>query len=1321
MTAKLTMAVWAPPRRAFCSSWGGVCSLLTVVVIAFALLCCSAPRAFGDQIISPSGEGAGQTRWPTGAAVDFSTGTLYVADRKNNRLSIFDAAGVFVKAVGWGVRNGANEFQECTSATKCRAGLPGGGRGQFGEPISVAVDNDPASPSYRAVYVTDSANYRVQKFDSDGHFLLMFGGGVNHTKVAEGAPVTDQNVCPVAPDDICGTGVQGFTEGQFNQNIGTGSPLTEILVSVGTAGTVFVADSYTPPTPGQASYKARVQRFTPEGTADGPQLVNEEGYVIALAADSNTGEFYIYAGRSYFPGIQHRVLKFDPAGSVVGETLLSIGADVLGVDESSNLFVGLSDESILEVNPSGEYARRFGYGAFLAPITAIAPFGGGTYVGEREEIGGGDRVLHLDYPAPGPIVFPEACKPNPNGNGKATLVAEVNPEGKETTARFQYVERTSYESEGGFSSPNVKETEDSDPFGPDFDLHKVAVQADVVPETEYACRAVAANADGTGEGEVGFFKSLPPLEIGPTWASGVGTEEATLNAEVNPLGIPTSGFFEYVDAATYAKDVEELGPEHGFDHAKKAPAPAEPIEFGALSEFKAGAATIAGLEPATSYRYRIVATDVLISPDPPPNEVFGPTKTLRTYAQGAGTLPDGRAFELVSPGQKNSAEVAVVDLAGGVYLQENSGRIQASSGTGEAVTYTSFTSFGEAEGAPSSSQYLSKRTASGWITENVSPKGFIKDPVQPPYRGFTPDLGFGAFYTDEPALTPEAQEGNLNLYLRDGRDGSVQALTTEKPTLVANQGFCTGFAGASAEGSRAFFAARGAMAGAPAGEGFSLYEWSAKDGLGLVSVLPDGNPAPPVSASLTLGSGTGFGALGSTCSMGQGIAKNAVSEDGSIAFWKYGGKYLTSEQPLFARIGGEETIQLDAKEAEAKGPSGQGRFWAATPDGSRAFFTAPGRLTVDAKGEGRLYRYDTQARVLTDLTPGKAAPEVQGVIGASDNGEYLYFVGKGALTGEEESPAGQKAQAGSNNLYLWHEGEGLRFIATLSGRDESSWSSVPTGTNGLRGRVTPDGRHLGFLSVETQALAGYDNRRSPGGGCEPIEHNKVGGNNSLCAEAFLYSAEGDELTCVSCDPSGARPVGPAELPSWSNPLEGPRFLSDDGSRFYFESRDPLSSADENGGVRDVYEYEALGKGSCTAQDPGFDPASGGCVSLLSGGRSEDHAYLVDASADGRDVFISTRANLTGWDKNHNYDVYDIRSGGGFPEPQEAPSCEGEGCKPPVSALPPAAPSPGTASFEGPGNAKQKAKKKHKAKRKHRVRHKGKRHAHRAHHHREAAR
>ena len=648
--------------------------------------------------------------------------------------------------------------------------------------------------------------------------------------------------------------------------------------------------------------------------------------------------------------------------------------------------------------------------------------------------------------------------------------------------------------------------------------------------------------------------------------------------------------------------------------------------------------------------------------------------------------------------------MGVPNGTGGLLDQQNR-RINAAAGSGEAVTYTSWTSFGEPAGAPAASQYLSKRSPSGWVTQSISPFGFQHNPFRLSYRGFSPDLRFAGLVVSEPPCAPGAAEGVESLCLRDSETGQLQALDTEAPALSPGEEFCSGYAGASADGKEAFFAANGAMAGAPVGKGFSLYQWSANGPLALISVLPDGTPAPP-SGDTSFGTPT----TASPCAMDQQIVRHAVSADGQVVFWTYGGKYINSERPLLARIDGSETIQLDAKVPGEKA-GGKGQFWAASADGKEAIFSAPRKLTADSKAEGQLYRYDTEARSATDLTPGEVAPEIEGVIGASEDGAYVYFVARGALTGEEENAAGEKALKGANNLYLYHQGEGLRFIGALSNLDEGDWN--PTRWR-FTARVSPDGRHLAFSSIETEALVGYENTIATGAHCVPngtADVELIG--DPHCAEAFLYGAEANSLACVSCNPSGARPTGPTQLPTWSNPFEGPRYLSDDGQRLFFDSRDILSAADQNQ-RRDVYEFEQEGAGSCGAESPSFDPASGGCLFLISSGKDEAPSYLLDASADGRDVFFSTRSPLVGWDTNENYDVYDARVGGGFPEPPaEAPICAAEGCKPPPSAPPAPGSSPGTATWIAPGNPVAKHKKRHRHKtRKHRQKKRSHTRAHR---------
>jgi DNA-binding beta-propeller fold protein YncE len=1273
----------------------GALAALAIIVLSLLAL---APGASAFKVISESGAGASQTSRPNGLAVNHATSRLYVADTENNRVDVFGPAGTFQKAFGWGVATGAAKPQTCGPAATpptvtCLRGLRGEGSGQFESPTTIAVDDSSGD-----VYVVDLTNQRVEKFDEEGNFLLTFGGGVDKTVPA--------NVCTAASGHICGAGSDGFSEGEFSSS-------TTIFVGVGPGGVVYVIDNHRVGEK-EKEKKNRLQRFGPSGAPIAPQriLLPEEELAGALAVDS-TGDFYV-AGEG---GVETAIRKYEPDGSLIGVVTEEV-FQALAVDSADNLFLATNTEngketggrkSIVEYDSSGSELRRFGYGLLEAGVGGLAPYESATgdiYASEREAAGaGGNRVLHIDIPEKGPLVFPAPCKTSILGNTKATLQAGVNPEGDATTYHFEYVDQHSFETEGGFSSPNTKATPESETIGADFVLHEAAAQVGLPeplkPETKYHCRVVATNADAPAgiAGPEGTFTTLDPLEMGATWSSDVGTDTATLNATVNPLGIPTTAYFEYVDEATYEADIAGSGPGHGFDRATMAPdvgGGEQPIDLGAGENLKVATATIAGLQPGTAYRYRIVATDSLIAP----KEIPGPTQVLRTYIPGAGALPDGRAHELVSPAQKNSAEVGVGPPAGGAASYISYQFIQAGATSGEAITYTSWTSFADPKSAPGTSQYLSKRTPAGWQTENIFPFGSERLLV-PPFRGFSADLGFSAMVLGDPALG-EGVEGFDNLYLRNNQTGALQALTTGAPKIEPERDLCLDYAGSSEDGSRAFFAASAAYAGAPEPNGglyFSLYEWSLAHGLRPLSILPGKSTAAAPTTE------TAFGAKGVHCQTAEKVTRHVVSADGQRVFWTYAPVSGTTQ--LLARINGEETIQLDKKVAGGSGLSGSGVFQAASSDGSVALFTDDSRLTAGSgasEGAPDLYRYELPGKTLTDLTPGPSPAAVKGVIGASDDGSHVYFVAAGVLSGEEENSAKEKAEAGANNLYLWHEGQ-IDFIAVLSGEDSLDWESHP---NVLSARLSSDGRHLAFLSVEAKRLAGYDNTVAGGEHCRLL--GRIGdplGGAPLCSQAFLYDAEAKTLVCASCNPSGARPLGPTLLPGWTNSFEGPRYLSEDGQRFFFESYDALLFADENA-KRDVYEFELAGKGSCDAESPAFDPVPGGCHFLISSGQSTDETFLIDASADGRDAFFSTRSPLVGWDENENYDIYDARSGGGFPEPSEQqPPCLAEACKSPAGT-PPSSSSPGTPSFQGPGNTVAKPKKdkgkkhkhKHKAKKKH---------------------
>jgi hypothetical protein len=1025
----------------------------------------------------------------------------------------------------------------------------------------------------------------------------------------------------------------------------------------------------------------------------------------AIGKDQSSGDVYVADLGA------NTLFKFDGEGEPMDFTALASseiggftfhanepGVSQIAVDSSSHDFYVVENAPVNSVkvfHASGEP------GEFSALASSqITGFGEacGVTVDSEGDVYVGDYTKGVSIYAPSgelltSIARPEACNLAVDSLGSVYVNRWQGPVEKFTASTFPVTPTTAYSAAGTVDAGPAFGIA-VDPFSDDVyvDLGSKVVQRDssgtrlgesaalgegAVTESQGVAIDASTNrlyvSDG-GSGRVKIYGAgeLQKATIESESVAEVGVSEATLQAQINPQGSDTTYHFEY-GTEPCSTGLCTQTPE---------------TELGSGFENLAASAHVGGLSPGTSYFFRVVASSEA-------GTVPGPDRTFVTFDSGVlalPPLPDGRAYERVSPAEKNGAEVGVPTNAGGL-VDIGFVTPQQAALDGQAVTYTSFTAFGDAESSPAASQYLSRRTSTGWVTENITPPGRdfkLIDPV----RGFTPDLGFAAVARAEPPLAPGAVSGFENLYLRNNGDGSLQALTTEVPRSGEPDNFCVRYAGASAGAAHVIFSATAAISPeAPEKEGEyqALYDWSATAGLKLVSVLPGGALAEP---SGSVGFGSGAAAF---CNVGTTVMRHAISEDGARIFW-------TDGAHLFARLNGTETVELDEPQG-GPGPAGGGVFRAASADGSRVFFTDPHQLTADG-GEVDLYAYNVDAETLTDLTPGGG--QVQGVLGASEDGSYVYFAAKAKLTGEETNSAGQQAQAGQPNVYVFHDGEPLRFVATLSNVDRFDWLASP---NEQTARVSPDGTHLAFLS--TSSLTGYDNLIVGGGSsCGLMADNSIAGPN--CNEAFIYSAQSNELACVSCNPSGARPSGPAVLPVWTSPYEQPRNLTDSG-RLFFESFDGLSLRDTNG-KRDVYEFESEGLGSCDATSPTFSAASGGCLYPISTGVSDDESYFVDASSDGDNVFFSTRQQLLSIDEDDRYDVYDARVGGGFPAPPSGlPPCDGEGCRP--AAPPPAAVPSASSTFAGPGNPKpKKCAKKQQRKRKgrcrrHRRRH-GRHHAHR---------
>jgi hypothetical protein len=709
--------------------------------------------------------------------------------------------------------------------------------------------------------------------------------------------------------------------------------------------------------------------------------------------------------------------------------------------------------------------------------------------------------------------------------------------------------------------------------------------------------------------------------------SGVGSSNATLNAQVDPNGAATSYYWEYGPSEAYGLRTPEvsLG-----ESESSLPAPAH----------------LEGLDADSEYHFRVVAVSEA-------GTEHGSDTTFRTLPASPLGLPDGRVYEMVSSfgsAQNGTAQVYTPDVYNGPLALAEGTFTKVPfevAADGEATVYAGDPSSGGSGkgGQSSGNEYLATRLpGGGWQQVNIQPHGKISSR----YVAFSSDLTSGVLTaasetgTEDglPPLSPEAPgDGYKDIFQRAFVGEAYEPfftndVTIHRPVESADEELEVVYAGASADSSEGLFQVNDALTENASEipepdlhrEG-NLYV-SVGGHLSLVNVLPNGSSDPNVTFGSPADEGRPY--------FNEIDVSHVISADGSRIFWTD-----MTTNGLYMR---ENPISSDAKTVQI---AAGGRFWTASADGSKVFYT-----------DGGLYEYEVASGRTTDLTPGV---EVVGVVGASEDGEYLYYVD------------------GGDNLYQWHAGTSTLVAMSLSNEDSGNASEpippyVAAGTTerrigdwqgqiGVRtSEVTPNGGAVVFMSNRSLPVVGYP-RGYPNEGLE---------------EVYVYEAEGGGLFCVSCSRSGEAPPSNAYgaaafLPvSWMV-TEQPQVIADDGSRVFFDSAEPLVSRDTNGKL-DVYEWERDGAGGCRESE--------GCVYLLSGGSSSSSSWFLGASASGDDAFVITRADLTGTAAYEGFAVYDARVDG--VQPVASPVCTGSGCQ----GVPPAAPifaTPASVTFAGVGN------------------------------------
>jgi hypothetical protein len=740
--------------------------------------------------------------------------------------------------------------------------------------------------------------------------------------------------------------------------------------------------------------------------------------------------------------------------------------------------------------------------------------------------------------------------------------------------------------------------------------------------TEYQFRLSVTTPHVVSTSEASTFTTLRRLRTVP--ASDIGASSATLNGAVRPEGQTlTTCRFEYGATNAYGSIVPC----------------AQTVEPDSSSHLLSAA--ISGLGEGVVYHFRLVVADV--------NGTYaGQDEAFTT--EGQNGLPDNRAYEQVSPVDKNESDINFsADFA-----STNGNKL-------------AFLARGAFAGAPTAqgaegNPYLATRGPNGWTTESTSlPDGELNNTNG--YLGYMPDLSKGviSWREESPAVEtydPSAAHGQ-NLYMRDNTTGTLTLVNGSEPVGATPKAFVWGssdFSHLALDTSKRL-TEDSPCTGLFGEEEHCAYEW-VNGTIRVASVLPNGQKVPGAVGGAASGTGTGVG-----CNF-----EHAMSDDGSRLFFTYM-FFGVIPKDIYARDNGTSTTLVTGAERTLPGGASGYEFHyqsAEAAHGNKVLFSTKNSL-VDADDDetGDLYLYDFNkpegerlTLVSEDQNPvapqGAAVLEVGSspclsVVGTSEDLHRVYYVAQNQIVAGDPEDVGPK-------LFLWDDTSGTpqtTYIGTLSGeRDYWAWrASVYNGETVMRNaRWSANGHYLAFVS--SAQLTDFENE----------EHD----------EMYRYDAVGHELDCISCTADSITAGSPVESEVGFNKIfytklpmnHQLRNVSEDG-KVFFQTFRSLVPRDSNG-KSDVYEYE------------------NGHLHLISSGTGTDDSFFLDANPSGSDVFFLTRDKLVGWDVDNNRDVYDARVGGGFPEPPpKPPACEGDACQPPPTV--PNDPTPSSAGFNGAGN------------------------------------
>jgi hypothetical protein len=1080
---------------------------------------------------------------------------------------------------------------------------------------------------------------------------------------------------------------------------GTDHPLKSFTNPCGTT-----VDAY-----GNIYVASEVPKSEAEGKVDvfnaaGEYLVGIEGlnHPCDVAVDSE-GNLYVLENAS-----EHRVVLFTPSSYppqastqypsreeavvVTGETSLCDEASAIAIDPSNDhLYIRRSCVKILEFDsaaanlPGGEWAPI----GEVGETSGIARNGSFNVYGKNHFIYGAgyangpgvDGTLPASqrvYVLNGATGEPECQNDGhetPNGGfsfsfGRAAVA--VDQSNGDFYVSDEIVNKAIYR----FNSDceYVDELPSSPPEYENPDLRPgLAADAPCIGEGGAPCDLGGYHSPNDGYVFVGSGQSAlkshlfafkpklsAPPEIEGQEATAITADEAVVRAQLNPGDLDTHYHFEYISQADYEADLGTYG----------AGAISVPVPDGEVKEsasFVEVYTAVAGLEPGTSYRFRLVAENeegITKGENAPGAE--GEDATFTTLPLEASGLPDGRGYELVTPPDTGGYVPTMNELGFTPYPEFGPFPTDFVASDGESVLFgIEGGSIPGLSGSGFHDTYEARREPDGrWHSEFSGVAG--TEARHPTPNGFSADHGSSFWALEETSNEVDGEYihrlgGALDPACALGPESDLELIGCG--SLGVDARVHGGWISPHAEhvifstGETKNVVAERLEPEAPGAGTAAVYDRTPDGVTHVVSLKPGDVPFED----------------------GEDASFEGASADGTAVAFKV-------EGTLYVRLDNAETSEVAA---------GSPLFGGFSSHGDRIVYLEPNAAEPLLPGTEKAGQIPQGDLFLCEVRQGPCVGPQQSqepiAIGAGDksvlvnvsaDGSHVYFVSPAVLDGAEEGVLG------ASNLYVWDRAsEAIGLVATVSTAD----------VVGRPGLVTEQA--VGGLGLWIPSAVNPDHQPTLGPGADPSRSTPDGSafvfesradltdyESNEHSEIYRYdSGGGGELGCLSCNPTGRAASQDAQLQSDTphqfislppvNALASIANVTSDGRRVFFQSSEQLVLSDVDGKT-DVYVWEEQGEGGCVVQ--------GGCVHLISSGQSATDDYLYAMTPDGSDVFFETGDLLVAEDKDSTPSVYDARIGGGAPAPeQQASECLGEACQPSVPAPVPI--TPGSASFEGPRN------------------------------------